>query len=114
MHDFPVLSVVVVGQLAPNITTEVDCESLFSLTGHQSHPKRNRTVAETFERLVMAKHCLSQIYCCKSKVMKEFMRRTTEKNWRDDNDHDDLKFWANEKMNTCNRTLVIKNYLMRM
>ena len=24
------------------------------------------------------------------------MRHTTEKNWRDDNDHDDLKFWENE------------------
>ena len=29
-QDFPNLSVAVVGQLAPHITTEVDCESLFS------------------------------------------------------------------------------------
>ena len=38
-----------VGQLAPNITTEVNCESLFSQAGHQSQPSRNRAIAETFE-----------------------------------------------------------------
>eukprot|EP00956_Cyclotella_meneghiniana_P043151 scaffold254822_cov139-Cyclotella_meneghiniana.AAC.1 len=48
---FPGLSTVVIGQFAPHITTEVDCESLFSQAGHLSHPNRSRTVAETFERL---------------------------------------------------------------
>ena len=61
---FPGLSTVVIGQLSPHITTEVDRESLFSQAGHLSHPKRSRTVAETFKRLIMANHILSRIYCC--------------------------------------------------
>lgn len=96
-QDFPALSVVVVGQLAPHITTEVDCESLFSQAGHQLQPNRNRTITETFERLVMAKYRMSRMYCCKSKVMKEFIDRTTKKNWRDGDDGDDQEFWENQK-----------------
>ena len=45
-----------IGTLAPHITTEVDCESLFSQAGHAAHPNRNRTISETFERLAMGKH----------------------------------------------------------
>ena len=47
-----------VGRLAAHITTEVDCESFFIQAVHAAQPNRNRTVAETFERLVMAKHAL--------------------------------------------------------
>ena len=35
-HYFPTLSIVVVGQLSPHVTTKVDCEPLFSQVGHQS------------------------------------------------------------------------------
>lgn len=62
MEVFPSLSKVFIGTLAPHITTEVDCESLFSQAGHAAHPNRNRTVAETFERLVMGKHRIARIY----------------------------------------------------
>ena len=54
---------VILGQLSPHITTEVDCESLFSQAGHAAQPNRNRTTAETFERQVIAKHRLARIYC---------------------------------------------------
>ena len=58
---FPGLSKVFIGTLAPHITTEVDCESLFSQAEHASHhPNCNRTVAETF--VVMGKHRLSRIF----------------------------------------------------
>lgn len=65
---FPSLSKVVLGQLAPCITIEVDCKSLFSQAGHLSNPNWNRTVAETFEHLVMSKYCLSRIYCERESV----------------------------------------------
>ena len=39
--EFPGLSTIIIGQLGPHITTEVDCESLFSMAGHLSHPNRN-------------------------------------------------------------------------
>ena len=56
--------------MAPHITTEVDCESLFSQTGHLSHPNRARTIAETFERLSMSKHidCLASIVAGKGRL----------------------------------------------
>ena len=53
-----------VGKLAPHINTEVDCESLFGQAGNAAQPNCNRTVAETFEQLVMDKHRMARIYCC--------------------------------------------------
>ena len=94
---FPFLSKVIIGQLAPHITTEVDCESLFSQAGHLSHPNRNRTVAETFERLVTAKHRLSRIYCDKEKVKHEFIDRWKRNKFSSKEDRDDLEFWEQQK-----------------
>ena len=48
-QDFSILSLAFVGQLAPHMTLEVDCESLFSQTWHQLKPNRNRKIAETLE-----------------------------------------------------------------
>ena len=55
------LANVFVGKLAPHITTEVDCESLYSQAGHAAQPNHNRTVAEIFERLVIANHRMARI-----------------------------------------------------
>ena len=91
-----------IGTLAPHITTEVDCESLFltrlrldmlpiqTVTGQ-------RTVAETFERLEMTKHCLSSIYCCPVKVKLEFLDRWRKKAWSEKEDRDDIAFWEQQK-----------------
>ena len=65
--------------MAPHITTEIDCESLFSQAGHAAQPNRNRTVVETFERLVIAKHSVSRIYCCPEKVKIDLMKKTKNK-----------------------------------
>ena len=94
---FPGLSKVFIGSLAPHINTEVDCESLFSQAGHLAHPNRNRTVAETFEHLVMAKHRLSRIYCSPEKVRVEFMERWKRHAWSDKEDRDDVEFWVNQR-----------------
>ena len=88
---------VIIGQLAPHITAEVDCESLFSQAGHASQPNRNRTMAETFERQVMAKHRMSRIFCCPEKVKKEFLNRTKKKAWKEEEDRDDIAFWEQQK-----------------
>ncbi|KAL7529589.1 hypothetical protein ACHAXR_005811, partial [Thalassiosira sp. AJA248-18] len=88
---------VIIGQLAPHSTTEVDCESLFSQAGHASQPNRNRTTAETFERQVMAKHRLSRIYCSPKLVKKEFMDRHNKKQWSEKEDRDDLACWDQQK-----------------
>ena len=60
------LSNVVIGQLAPHSTAEVDCESLFSEAGALALPSRSRTKVEMFERLIMGKHRLARVYCDKA------------------------------------------------
>eukprot|EP00956_Cyclotella_meneghiniana_P014696 scaffold22128_cov73-Cyclotella_meneghiniana.AAC.3 len=67
--------------IALHITTEVDCESLFSQAGHAAHPNCNRTVAETFER----------------QVLNEFMERWKNKSWSEEEDRDDIEFWEEQK-----------------
>ena len=94
---FPLLSKVVIGKFAPHISTEVDCESLFSEAGHLSNPLRSRTTIRTFERLVIAKHRLQRIYCCEKQVHEEYMRRLQEKDWDEKMDREDLRFLREEK-----------------
>ena len=83
--------------MAPHFTTEVDCESLFSQAVHAAQHNHNRTVAETFERLVMAKHRMARIYCCPEKLKREFMRRKKDKDWNEKKDRDDILFWDQHK-----------------
>ena len=84
--------------MAPHSTAaEVDCESLFSEAGALALPNRSRTKVEIFEHLIMGKHRLAQVYCDKEKVKKEFLRRWKEKDWRDNDDRDDLDFWKQER-----------------
>ena len=97
---FPGLSIIIIGLLASHITTEVDYEFLFSLSEYLSHLNRARTIAEvfeSFERLVMAKYRLSRIYCCRFKVIAEYMERRLKKLWSEDNDWGDIEFWDQQK-----------------
>jgi hypothetical protein len=96
-EDFPSLYKVVVGQLAPHISTEVDCESLFSQAGHLSDPTRANTKIKTFERLVVAKHRMQRIYCCPKKVQKLYLEREQTSSWNDDGERDDKEFLEIEK-----------------
>ena len=90
-------SVLVLLLMAPHVTTEVDCESLFSQAGHAAHPNRNRTVAETFERLAMGAHRLSCICCSPEKAKVEFIEKWKKKYWSESKDWDDLAFWEQQK-----------------
>ena len=66
--NFPALFNIVISQLAPHITTGVDCEPLFSQAGHISKSNWNRTMSNTFERLAILNHCMSRIYYCPEKI----------------------------------------------
>ena len=94
---FPSLSKVLLGQLAPRITTEVDCKSLFSQAGHLSNTNWNRTVAKTFEHLVMLKHCLSRIYCERESVKQKIMDRMNNDLFSEEEDTDNIKFWDKQE-----------------
>jgi len=66
------------------------------MSGHLSHPNRARTIAEIFERLVMSKHRLSRIYCCRFKVLAEYMERRHKKLLSENDDRDDIEIWVKE------------------
>ena len=58
---FPSLNHIGIGQLAPHVTTGVDCESLFSQSRFLSHPQKNRLQRIYFHipdviRLYMERH----------------------------------------------------------
>ena len=89
---FPAVFHVGVGQLSSHLSSEVDCESLFSHTGHISDPLRSSTKVRTFERLVIAKHRLKHIYCCPKKVQKLYLKRKQANNWDKNEERDDQMF----------------------
>jgi hypothetical protein len=60
---FPGIFHVGVGQICPHVTTEVDCESLFSQAGFLADACRAKTLVHFYERLVITKHRLHRIYC---------------------------------------------------
>ena len=55
-EDFKYIYNVSVGKFESRVTTQIDCESLFSQAVHLAHPNCNRTTVKIFEMLVMSKH----------------------------------------------------------
>ena len=94
---FPSIGSVGIGQLCPHITTEVDCESLFSQAGHLSNPRRARTGICMYERLVVGKHRMHHIHCHIPKVKKLFLDRWKAKSWTEKEERDDKEFLELEK-----------------
>jgi hypothetical protein len=94
---FPAIHSVLVGEAAPVLHTEVDCEGLFNTAGHINHPKRALTAIRHYERLVVAKHRMARIYCSPEAVHKLFMERFHDNSWDENEDRDDREFLAIEK-----------------
>ena len=94
---YPALSHVGIGQLAPHVTTEVDCESLFSQSGFLSHPRRANTDIRTYECLVTGKHRLQRIYCHVPDVVRLYMERHSKNDWDEKDNRDDIAFLEIEK-----------------
>ena len=91
------MSLVFNGQLAPHVTAEVDCESLFSKAGYLNDPRRSLTNVRMYERLVVSKHRLSRIYCPVDKVSRLFMKRSRDNSWKENDERDDNTFLEIEK-----------------
>eukprot|EP00956_Cyclotella_meneghiniana_P017543 scaffold28760_cov36-Cyclotella_meneghiniana.AAC.2 len=94
---YPSLNHIGIGQLAPHVTTEVDCESLFIVSGFLSHPRRALMGIRTYERLVMGKHRLQRIYCHVPDVIKLYMERHSKNDWDEKENREDLSFLEVEK-----------------
>ena len=94
---FPSLYHVGIDQLCPHISTEVDCDSLFSQAGFMSHPRRAHTNIRTYERLVIGKHRLQRIYCHVPAVFRLYMERHKSDDWEEKDNHEDDRFLEIEK-----------------
>ena len=97
MKEFPALNSVGIGQLAPLISHEVDCESLFSQSGYLSDKRRANTGIRLYERLVVAKHRMGRIYLHLPDVQKKFMQRFRDNNWDEAEERDSTEFLELEK-----------------
>jgi hypothetical protein len=95
--QFPAVYHVGVGQLCPHISTEVDCEPLFSQAGFLADARRSRTNFRFYERLVITKHRLHRIYCPKKLVKEMIMKRFNDDDWDEEGDRDATNFLDIEK-----------------
>ena len=94
---FPTLHKVIVGQISPHISTEVDVESLFSQSGFLADPRRSKLGNKYYERLVFTKHRLGRIYCHEPEVMRVFMKRWKNNDWEEKEEKEASDFLASEK-----------------
>jgi hypothetical protein len=83
---------VCVGQICPHISTEVDCELLFSEAGFLADPRRSLTNVRLYERLVIVKHRLGRIYCHIPAVKELYLRRWKKKDWDEHEERDTKEF----------------------
>ena len=96
-RELPALNSVVLGQIAPHISTEVDCESLFSEAGFLADSRRSRMGVRYYERMVILKHRLQRIYCHIPFVTARFMQRWKMDEWREDDEIEVNEFLKKER-----------------
>ena len=94
---FPGIHNVGVGEICPHVSTEVDCESLFSQAGFYADPRRSRSGIRMYERLVMMAHRLNRIYIHPALVRDEFMKRFKANDWDENEERDSREFLELEK-----------------
>ena len=94
---FPACFHVGVGQISPHISTEVDCESLFSQAGFLADSRRSRSDIRFYERLVVMAHRLKRIYCDPLLVRDTYMERYKNKDWDEAEERDTRDFLDLEK-----------------
>ena len=95
------------GKLSPQITTEVDCESLLSKYVNILNPNLIRTTSENFERLVMVKHHIDCVYCCPEKMKNDSSSNGRVRILMIRNIQMILPFWTSRNRNISNITLII-------
>ena len=88
-EDFTILYHVGVGKFCPHITTEVDCEFLFSQSGFLSKPTRSKTGICMYKRLEVENHRLGHIHCSIPIFKEFFMKLRKEKLYEEEDESDD-------------------------
>ena len=80
------------GKLAYHVTTEVDCESLFSQAGYVAEPRRSQTDVRTYERLVVGKHRMHRMHIRNEDIKKLYLERFNNNDWDEKEERDDQEF----------------------
>ncbi|KAL7465406.1 hypothetical protein ACHAXS_007078, partial [Conticribra weissflogii] len=94
---FPAFSKLVLGKYGAHVTTEVDCESLFSEAGALSNPRCSRRSKRMFERLVITKHHMRRLFCAKEKIQEEFIQCWKDNDWDEGETRENLDFLQEER-----------------
>ena len=80
------------GKLAHHVTTEVDCESLFSQAGYVAEPRRSQTDVRTYERLVVVKHRMYCMHILNGDIKKLYLERFNNNDWDEKEERDGQEF----------------------
>ncbi len=92
---FPGIFHIGVGQICPHdVTTEVDCESLFSQADVLPDARGAKMLVSFYERLVITKHRLHCIYCHLPHVKELHIKRFKSNDW-DESAEQDAKDFLN-------------------
>ena len=94
---FPGIYQVGVGEICPNISHEVDCESLFSIAGAAADARRSLQNIRLYERLVILKHRLGHMYCHLPDVRDLYLKRRRANDWNEKEDRDSHEVLESEK-----------------
>jgi hypothetical protein len=100
---------------------EVGCERLFGLAGYVSSPRRTRLNVRTYERLSMLTMIIPSLYIDIDWVASEYMRRSKEKAWDQDQDLESVKCWNLERLidaetrgSVLEKELVLEDLIMEL
>ena len=85
------------GLVGSHVSSEVDCESLFSQADLVADSRRSCMDIRFYERLVMAKHRLGRVYCHIPDVVDLYMKRWRENDWKEAEERDANEFLELEK-----------------
>ena len=78
---YPGLANTFLGKLGHHSCQEADCETLFSMSGYKSDPRRLMALIRTYERLVIASHRMHRFHIRDKVVIEEYMKRYKNNYW---------------------------------
>ena len=89
---YPGLANTFLGKLGHHSYQEADCETLFSIFGYKSDPRRLVALIRTYEHLVIASHRMHRFHIRDKVVIEEYMKRYKNNDWDEEECRDDEEF----------------------
>lgn len=89
---YPGLAYTFLGKIGHHSCQEADCETLFSMSGYKSDPRRLMAFIRTYERLVIASHRMHRFHIRDKVIIQEYLKRYKNKDWDEEECRDDEEF----------------------